>query len=111
MIAEALADPVVSVFETAHRADLVAASVVLDDARGHAVDIGRVVVEVANERPDAIDGMIENGAVIGRDHGSLLRWAAIFMHRQITAATPDFWLGSKRSLDERKRHPGPASKR
>jgi hypothetical protein len=67
MVAQALPDPVAAVFEAAHRTDFVAAFVVFDDARRDAVDIDWVIVEVANERPDAIDGMIENGAVIGRD--------------------------------------------
>src|SRR5450756_320337 len=72
MAGQTLPNPVAEIAEAPDRADLVAAPVVLDDAFGDAVDIGRVVVEIADQRPHRFQWIIQHGAVIGLCHLGLL---------------------------------------
>jgi hypothetical protein len=65
---EALPDPVAEIAKAPDRADLVAAPVILDQALGHTFDIGAIVVEVADQRPHGLQGMIEHGAVLAGCH-------------------------------------------
>lgn len=65
MGSQALPDPVGEIAEAPDGADLVAAPVVLDQALADAVDIGGIVVEVADQRPHGFQGMVEHGAVMG----------------------------------------------
>src|SRR3954451_16272846 len=69
---EALPDPMAEIAEAPDRADVVAAPIVLDDAFADALDIGRIVVEVADQRPDGRQGMVEYGAVKGCRHDLMM---------------------------------------
>src|SRR5678815_3879249 len=68
---KALPDPEPEITEAPDRADLVAAFVVLDHAFADALDIGGIIVEVADQRPHGIERMIKDGAVVGLAHGRL----------------------------------------
>src|SRR5215470_9040498 len=65
---QTLAHPVAEIAKAPDRADLVAALLVLDHALADTLDIGGIVVEVADQRPHGFQGMIEHGAVVGGCH-------------------------------------------
>src|SRR4051794_21897856 len=73
MAGQALPDPVAEIAKAPDRADLVAAPVVLDYAFADAIDIGRVIVEIADQRPHGFQRLIEHGAVIRCRHIGLPR--------------------------------------
>jgi hypothetical protein len=68
---QALPDPIAEIVKTPDCTDFVAAFVVLDNALADAVDLGRIIVEIANQRPHGFHGMIEYGAVVGLGHCGL----------------------------------------
>src|ERR1041385_5736134 len=97
MAGQALPDPVAAIAEAPDRADFVAALVVLDHAFADAVDIGRIVVEIADQVPHGFQGMVQHGAVIGCRHGALRNrsrlddWAAYgYLFRVARSPPPDF---------------------
>src|SRR5690348_13560138 len=68
MFRQTLPDPVAEIAKAPDRADFVAALVVLDRALCDAFDVGGIIVEVADQRPHCVQGMIEYGAVVGGCH-------------------------------------------
>jgi hypothetical protein len=63
-----LPDPIAEIAKAPDRADLVATLVILDDAFADSVDIGRIIVEIPDQRPHRLHGMIEYGAIVGLSH-------------------------------------------
>lgn len=61
---QALPHPIAEIAKAPDRADLVAALVVLDHALADAVDMGRIVVEIADQRSHGLHGMIEYRAAV-----------------------------------------------
>src|SRR5258705_11921626 len=82
MPGETLPDPIAEIAEAPDRADFVAALVVLDHAFGDALDIGRVIVEIADQRPHGFQGMVQHGAVIGCRHARLQKGPRLSQPRE-----------------------------
>jgi hypothetical protein len=95
MSGKPLPNPVAEIAKAPDRADLVAMLVVLDDAFAHPLDIGRIIVEVADQGPYGLERMIEHGAVIGLGHDCLRNWSPIFP-QLLHGRPPDFRAANDR---------------